>query len=179
MLDYPPVGRRKYLPGFWGKGGSCLDSWAGSVVLLYLSDPPNFHMLFTAESSLTILVHSLALPWTFSLHVLECSISQGILKVSRVRLKTSWVLLKLSRVRLKSSWVRLKVSQGILKLSQVRLKSSQVLLNQFSWVISVAINSSSAESSSCWVITFYSAESFPVASQVPLLNSNSVTVWGI
>src|ERR1700677_2939101 len=70
MLDNPPVGRRKFSSWiFGGKGGSCLDSWAGSVVLLYLSDPPNFHMLFTAESSLTILVHSLAQPCT-ALHSL-------------------------------------------------------------------------------------------------------------
>ena len=123
------MGRRKSSSWiFGGKGESCLDSWAGSVVLLYLSDPPNFHMLFTGESYLTKLEHSLAQPKPFSFCVLECSISWVILKLSWVRLKTSQVLLKLSLVVLKLSQVVLKSSQVRLKVSRVRLKTSQVLL---------------------------------------------------
>src|ERR1700677_4767065 len=109
MLDNPPVGRRKFSSWiFGGKGGSCLDSWAGSVVLLYLSDPPNFHMLFTAESSLTILVHSLAQPCTALNIQFACSrmfYFSGYIKSLSGKIKNSRVL---------------------------RLKSSQVSLNQFS-----------------------------------------------
>ena len=61
MLDYPPVGRRKSLPDFWGGEFLLLSFFLvvlglRSGVLLYLSDPPNFYMLFTGESWLTKLV---------------------------------------------------------------------------------------------------------------------------
>jgi hypothetical protein len=131
MLDYPPVGRRKCLPGFWGEGGFLLGflGWIwGSFIPFRASQFSHVIYRWVITNYIgtqpCIALHCLALPWTFSCHVLECSISRGILKVSRVRLKTSQVLLKLSRVR---------------------LKSSQVLLNQFSWVISHYFSSSTTE----------------------------------
>src|SRR5271154_3389458 len=64
------------------KGGNWFLKISGlrSVVLLYLSDPSHFHMLFTGESYLTKLVqpfHFLAIQFH----------SWGKLKVSQVRLK--------------------------------------------------------------------------------------------
>ena len=157
MLDYPPVGRRKSLPDFWGggvlaflqiswKGESCFFlgflGWICGPFIPFGSSQFS-HVIYRwvitnyIGTQPSIALHSLAQPKPFSFCVLECSIS--------------WVILKHSWVVLKSSWVRLKVSQGILK----SIQWSQC------WVIAVAINSSSAESSTCWVIS--------------LLNGNSVT----